>query len=249
MEKKQIETFIKKYYLGGLVEKIRWVSDDTKLLATAMTSDRKLYVSTELEKGSFFKDVEVGIQETSKLRAMLSVLSDSFNVEVDIDGSDATRVRSLNMSDANSEVVYATAATGVLDPIPKMKSIPAFEVEINLTDEFIERLLKAKAALPEAELFTLVMSKKKQKLEMVLGYKENVNSDRIILGVPTEAGKDTLSKAISFNVKHLKEIIAANSDSKAPKKLLVTEAGLASLKFEDDGFKTQYYLMKIDVED
>jgi hypothetical protein len=249
MEKKYIDTFIKKYYLGGSIEKIRWTSDSTKLLGVAMTSDRNLFVSTESEKGSFFNGVEVGIQDTSRLKGMLNVLSENITINADIDQNDATRVRWLNLNDDNTTLVYVTADVGVIDPIPKMKTIPTFDVEIDLTDEFVATYLKAKSALPEADLFTLVMSKKKQKMEMVLGYKENVNSDRIIMTVPTQTGKDTVKKPISFNAKHFKEIIAANNECKAPKKLLVSEAGLASLQFEEDGFKSLYYLIKIDVED
>ena len=76
MEKKHIETFIKKYNLGGAIEGVLWQNDNDNLSVTAMTSDRKLFASVQLEKAaSFFKDVEIGIQDTSKLKKMLGVLS------------------------------------------------------------------------------------------------------------------------------------------------------------------------------
>ena len=91
------------------------------------------------------------------------------------------------------------------------------------------------------------MSKKKKKLELVLGYRGNGLSDRIALGIETVAGKDTIKNPISFTSAHLKEILAANDEGDSI--LKISEAGLASVSFEKDDFKSQYYLMKVEVED
>lgn len=251
MEKKQIETFIKKYNVGGLIEQVRWNNDGKdNLVATAMTSDRKLFASVQLEKGAtFFKDVEIGIQETTKLKKMLNVLSDNISLALDIDENDKTRVRQLQGEDAKNTFDYPTAQPGVLDSVPKMKNIPTFDVEITLTPEFVETYNKAFSALGDDQaLFTLIMSKKKQKMEMVIGFKQKNLSDRVALEVTATAGKDTVKNPISFNAKHLKEVIAANNEVENPV-LLISTAGLASIGFKKDGFDSQYYMIKIDVED
>ena len=249
MEKKNIETFIRKYNLGGLIEGVRWNNVNDDLVATAMTSDRKLFTSVVWEKNAtFFKDVEIGIQDTTKLKKMLAPLSDTINVALDIDEEDATRVRQLIADDGKNTMNYQAAQVGVLDSVPKMKNIPSFDVEINLSPEFVNALNKSFAALGDDQtLFTLIMSKKKQKMEMVLGYKQNL-SDRIALEVSTNTGKDTVKTPISFNAKHLKEVLSANSEVENAV-LYVAEAGLASIGFSVDGFISQYYMIKIDVED
>lgn len=251
MEKKYIETFIKKYNLGGAIEGIHWVNEGDNLTATAMTSDRKLFVQVVLDKGAgWFKDVEIGIQDTSKLKKMLSTLSETISLSLDIDEKDPTRVRQIIGENADGKVTinYTTAALTVLDPIPKMKNIPPFTVDIVLSEEFIDTFNKAFSALgDDATSFTLIMSKKKQKLEMVLGYKQNL-SDRIAMEVAATAGKDIVKVPISFDAKLLKEILSANSEVKNPT-LNVSESGLASIAFDQDSFKSQYYMIKIDVED
>ena len=83
---------------------------------------------------------------------------------------------------------------------------------------------------------------------MVLGYKQKNLSDRIAMEVTATAGKDIVKNPISFSAKHLKEILSANGEVNNPV-LNVSEAGLASIAFNDSGFKSQYYLVKIDVED
>ncbi len=251
MEKKYIETFIKKYSLGGAIEGVHWINDNGNLTTTAMTSDRKLFVQVTLDKGaSWFKDVEIGVQKTSKLKKMTDILSDNIALTLDIDENDPTRVRQIigENADGKATINYITAALSVLDPVPKMKGVPPFTVDIILSEEFIDTFNSAFSALgDEATSFTLVMSKKKQKLEMVLGYKQNL-SDRIALEVATTPGKDVVKAPISFDAKLLKEILSANSEVKNPT-LQVSEDGLASIAFEQDGFKSQYYMVKIDVED
>jgi len=250
MEKKNIETFIKKYHLGGSIEGVLWKNENDDLSVTAMTSDRKLFASIQLEKAAtFFKDVVIGIPDTNKLKRMLVPLSDNIAVSLDIDENDKTRVRQLLIEDGKLDVNYVAAGADVIDPPPTMKSVPPFTVEIVLTPEFINQFNGSFSAAEDKDaLFTLVMSKKRQKLDMVVGYKQKNLSDRIAISLTTNTGKDTVKAPISFNAKHLKEIIAANSEVANPV-LSVSEAGLASISFAADGFKSQYYLVKIDVED
>ncbi len=249
MEKKQIETFIKKYNLGGAIEGVHWQNIGDNLSVTAMTSCRKLFVQVELEKGaSFFKDVDIGIQDTSKLKKMLNPLGDNVAISLDIDDNDATRVRQLYVEDGKIDMIYVTAQKGTLDPIPKMKNIPTFGIEVILTPEFIDAFNKAFSAINDPDaLYTLIMSKKKQKLEMVLGYKQQL-SDRIAISTTCTTGKDTVKNLVSFSSKHLKEILAANSEVENPI-LSVSEDGLSNVTFNKDGFNSLYYQIKINVED
>ena len=249
MEKTKIETFINKYSLGGAIEDVVWANDgNDNLSVTAMTNDRKLFASVQLEKAAFFKGVEVPIQETSKLKRMLGPLSENVALSLDIDPNDATRVREIIGEDGKVTVEFAASHKDAVDPVPKMKSVPQFTVEIVLSPEFIDTFTKSYSAINDKDtLFTLIMSKKKQKLELVLGYKQHL-SDRIAMELTTNQGKDSVKAPISFSAKHLKEILSANSEVENTV-LSVSEAGLASIGFEKDGFKSQYYLVKIDVED
>ena len=249
MEKKSIETFIKKYTLAGSIEGVLWQNVNNNLSVTAMTGDRKLFASVQSENSAtFFTGVEIGIQDTNKLRKMLAPLSDNISLTLDVDEKDATRVRKLTADDGKISIDYVTAAKDVIDPSPTMKSLPPFTVELTLTPKFVDGFSKAFSALSDDKLlFTFIMSKKKNKLEMVLGYKSNL-SDRIAMEVDAVSGKDVVSAPISFNAKHLKEILTANSEVENPI-LSVSEAGLASIKFDSGDFKSQYYLVKIDVED
>lgn len=250
MEKSKIETFIKKYNLGGAIDSAIWTNSGDDLNVTTMTSDKKLFASVQLKDGAkgFINGVQVGVMTTDKLKKMLAPLSADISLSLDVDENDATRVRQVICDDGKFNFNYVAQETSTMDAIPKMKNIPNFDVEITLTPEFVEAYFKAFAAVStDQALFTLVMNKKKKKLELVLGYKQ-ILSDRIAMEVTAAAGKDAVKNPISFNAKLLKEILSANSDVDNPV-LNVSEAGLASIAFEKEGVKSQYYLVKIDVED
>lgn len=250
MEKKKIETFIKKYSLGGTIDSVIWTNDKEDLTVTAITSDKRLFASVQLEKGAvnFIDGVEVGVLNTERLKKMLIPLADNIALSLDIDDADKTRVRQIQAEDVNININYVTSETSAIDGVPSMKNVPPFEVEIILDEVFINAFNKSFAALgDDGALFTLIMNKKKKKLDLVLGYRQNL-SDRIAIGVNTVTGKDAIKNPLSFTAKSLKEIISANSEVKDAV-LKISDAGLASVSYQQDGFKSQYYLIKVEVED
>jgi hypothetical protein len=246
MDKKTIETFINKYNLGGLLEKVRWVVKDKTLRVTAMTSDKKFLTSITQKKFDG-DDTEFGIIESSILKKMIGAALENVSLTFVSDPNDAARVLQVVVDDSKTEVSAQCGALDCFDPEPKIKQVPNYDVEITCTEDFIARFLKAKASI-EGDLFTLTMNKKKQKLEMVLGFKERNLTNRISLELPAVAGKDTIKNAISFSAKNLKEVLVANSECKDPV-LKVSEDGLAFIEFDTPEFQSQYYMIKTDVED
>jgi len=253
MEKKNIETFIKKYNLGGTIDSVIWSNVGDDLSVTAMTSDKKLFASVQLEKAAkgFIDGVEVGILTTERWKKMLAVLSDNISLSLDVDENDPKRVRQIFAEDGKISMKYVASEPSAIDGVPSMKNIPPFDVEILLTPEFVESFNDSFSALGDDEtLFTIVMSKRKKKLDVVFGYKEKGSSDSIALEdkVTTTPGKDTIKNPISFTAKNLKEILSANSEVEDGI-LKVSEAGLASIYFKKDGWTSQYYMVKVEVED
>jgi hypothetical protein len=247
MNKTLLETFVRKYYLGGTFDQVRWLCENKTLKSTTMSSDRKLLHSVEFKDFDGFSDAEIGILDTTKLKQMLSAFSDQVNISLVNDENDASRIISMTLSDDKVEYEYVAADLDVIAKAPQLKSTPTWDIELNLTDGFIENFLKAKSILSECDIFTLIMSKKKNRLEMVLGYSETINTNRASIVVDATVGKDVVSKPISFSSKALKEIITANGDVKNAV-LKVSEQGLAYVEYKNDPFYAQYYLVKVDTE-
>ena len=249
MEKQLFETFIKKYNLSGLVEDVRLNSNGTDLSCVAMTSDKKMFVNVELLNNTFFKDKEVGILGSTKIKKMLACFSENINISCYVDEQDDSYVKKLIFEDSTTLSEFICANPAGMSNVPKLKTIPEFNAEIVLTTEFRNSFQKACSALGDnAKNFTLLMSKKNQRLELVLGYKENNMSDRIAIACPTTEGKGVLQEQLTFNTKHLKEIISANSDID---NIIfgVSDKGLGSVSFKTNNYKCDYYLVKVDIEE
>jgi len=69
-----------------------------------------------------------------------------------------------------------------------------------------------------------------------------MNSNRISLNVDCTCDGDV--EPISFSAKYLKEILNANRAAKSSS-MKVSSQGLASVSFEHDGFKSNYFLVEI----
>jgi|ERR1035437_2126680 hypothetical protein len=248
MTKTKLETFIKKYSLGGLHDEVRWTSKDGTLSMNEMTSDKKLMTSVEMNKFDAFKDSEFVIKDTNKFKGMLAPLSDNISIELVAGDDNADRIIQIHVEGEKVKFDYQAGDSEHLPTKPKVNNIPSYDVEIKLSDEFVSAFLKSKSALADVNLFTLIMSKKKNKLEMVLGYSSNTNTDRMILDVETVEGKDKLKAPINFSASVLKEILAANSEVKNAI-LKVSEQGLAYVEFVNDDFKAKYYMIKVPVEE
>ena len=89
--------------------------------------------------------------------------------------------------------------------------------------------------------FTFTFSCKSNKGEVILGYSK-INSNRISINVECECDGDV--EPISFSAKYLKEILNANKGAKSSS-LKISPNGLAHVSFENDGFKSNYYLVEI----
>lgn len=248
MTKTKLETFIKKYSLGGLLDEVRWTVKDGTLKVSEMTSDKKLLTMVEMSNFDSFGDAEFVIPATSAFKSKLSPLGEEIKIDLNAGEDDAKRIISLDLKDSDVELTYHTGMEDHLPPRPKLINIPNYEVEIVLTEKFIEKFLKAKSGFSDVNLLTLIMSKKKKKLEMVLGYSSNINTDRVALTLECVPGKDTISAPASFSASVLKEILSANSEVKEPV-FKVSEQGLAHVEFVSDGFVSKYYMIKIPVED
>lgn len=248
MTKTKLETFIKKYSLGNTLDAVRWTVKDGILKVGEMTSDKKLLASVEMNNFDAFKDAEFVVRDTPRLKALLAGLEENITIDLTCGDDNKDRIILATVSDNDNRFEYNTGADADdLPPKPKIMNIPSYDVEIVLNEKFVNSFSKGKSALSEVNLFTLVMNKKK-KLEMVIGYSSNINTDRYILGLNTIEGKDTIKEPISFSANVLKEILAANSEVKDPV-LKVSEQGLAYIEFVNDDFKAKYYMIKIPVED
>jgi len=241
MKKQTINTFIDKYSLNGTIESVKWVVDSAnKQIKTASISDDKNVLSFVVIKDSAgLNDAEIGINDTAKLKKLLSVLNDEVNISFN---TREDKIVSLSLTGESTDVQYVTADLSVIPKVPELKKLPPFNLEIPLTKEFVTTFVKAKNALSDVDTLTFTKDKK-DKLKLVIGF-SSVNSNRISIDFKPTEGKDTLGKTIHFSAKYLKEILTSNNDCENAV-LKISDAGIAHVEFNNDVFNSSYYLVEI----
>ena len=230
MEKVKFDGFINRYNLGGEVESVMVKSEGTNL-SVRMISDDKTLLGDVSVTGTDFPDGEFGIYTTSQLRGLLSVLDNTIEVE-EVTGA-------LKFSDKGTKMQYMLAAPSVIPAVPDLKALPPFNVNITLDNEFVNKFIKSKGALADADTFTFTCKDNKGKI--ILGY-SSINSNRISITVDCKCDGDV--EPIAFSAKYLKAILLANKGSNSSS-LKISSQGLSHLNFVDGDYTSNYYLVEI----
>ena len=230
MEKVKFDGFINRYNLGGEVESVMVKSEGTNL-SVRMISDDKTLLGDVSVSNADFPNGEFGIYTTSQLKGLLSVLDNAIEVE-EVTGA-------LKFSDKGTKMQYMLAAPSVIPAVPDLKALPPFNVDITLDDEFVNKFIKSKGALADADTFTFTC--KNNKGEIILGY-SSINSNRISISVNCKCDGDV--EPIAFSAKYLKAILLANKGSNSSS-LKISSQGLSHLNFVDGDYTSNYYLVEI----
>jgi hypothetical protein len=236
IEKKVLESFIRKYSLNQNIEKAKITCKNKTLKTSTISDEKNCLCIISLDKFGDLEDCEFGVYNTSKLKQLLSVLSDKIDVSLNkVDD----KITSLTLADNKIQVQYCTADLSAVKDAPALKQLPDFNCGIVVNEDFVSKFIKAKNALSDVDTFTLIM--KKDKLNLVIGY-SSINSDRITLDINTVKGKDTVEKPLSFSAKYFKEILSANSES-SETVFNVSDKGLGTISFRKDNFESNYYIV------
>ena len=235
MEKQNLNRFVSKYNLAGLVESVKWESKDGSL-STSFISDDKSVLGNVTMKEFDGTNSTFGVYDTTKLTKMLSVLGESVDFSInDIDG----KAVSLKFKDNSTSVNYMLADLSVIPNVPDLKQLPPFNVEIKLDANFISKFIRAKGALADENNFTFAC--KDGKGQIVLGH-SNINTNRISIDVDCTCDGDV--QPISFSATYLKEILVANKEA-TDATLKISSQGLSHIRFEIDNYESNYYLVEI----
>ena len=240
MKKEVIETFIKRYNLNGLISKVKWkYSAADKTLHTRAAKDNRCFVADVMLNGfdDFgTDDLVLCIGDTEKVKAMMTPFGEDVNVSVNRNGDS---IKGFTISDPDCESYCTAADPSAIDPVAKnLQDIPEYHVIVPLTEEFVEKFLKAKSALKDVESFSVGMNKKGL-FEVVIGY-ATANSNRIRITPKTDPDKNKLDTALSFSLENIAEALKVNSDI-TDATMAINNMGIIRLVFKNDRYNCTYY--------
>lgn len=241
MKKQVLETFIKRYSLGGEINKVKWkYTADAKTLHARATADGRCFIADViLNNFEDFgdEDVDICIGDTEKVKAMISpFISDELRFTINKTDS---RVLGFTLSDDDCESYCTAADPSSIDPVAKnLQAIPDYDAIIPLNVEFVDKFLKAKGALKDVSNFSVGMNKQKV-FEIVIGY-ITANSNRIRFTPACDETYNKVTQALSFPIKNVAEVFKANRDI-PDGKLSINSAGIIQICYSSNDYTCTYY--------
>ncbi len=237
MNKQKLVRFISKYYLNGIVNSVvlNSKSNSQELSARFVSGDKSLLGELTMDKWDF-EDSDIGIYNTEQLIKLLSVVDEDINLSLTKSGDKSI---ALKVSDSTSSVNYMLTDTSIINEPPTLKSIPEFELNIDVTPQFINKFIAGKGALGETDNFTIITNG--DNVKVVIGY-SSVNTNRVTIPVTTTKASDIDN--VSFNANIFKEVLSANKECESAT-LEVSSEGLSRITFKVDDYTSTYYLVAV----
>jgi hypothetical protein len=238
MKKPYLEDVIEKYYLGGLVERVKIQITD-KTLTTKFISTQKNLVGVLEAPGITLPDCEFGIYDTSQLLKLIGITDHFLTLDVEVNKG---IVNKLLIADNEYNLEYALADTMLTPSVPSIDE-PTYQMVADVTTEFITKFLKAKKALG-TDVFIIEQgydTDDKPAMKFTLGgVDKHTNKVNFTLQTSLSAIPGV---QIKFPIAEFGEILAANKEI-ATGILSVSEDGLLKIEFtNEEGVKATYLLV------
>lgn len=235
MDKSKFLGFLNRYSLGGNTDSAKLVISDKTLNTKFISTDQNVIGDVTLNSFDL-PDAELGVYQTAQLQKLLSAVDEQMDVNLNVvDG----KTYSVNFKDKSNSVTYMLADLAVIRQVPNLKSLPDFEVKIELNKDFTNSFKKAVGAV-DSENFGVECNLGETKV--IVNY-SSVNTNRVVFNATTIEAVDM--SVTCFSAKLLKEIINANSDATGT--LEVSSKGLAKVSFTSPEYSSTYYLVKLTV--
>jgi hypothetical protein len=233
ISKKVISDIVSKYSLGNVIEKVKWVVEDEKLLINFINDSKVLLGYVEYRDDIGLKNGDYGIFNTSQLIKCLNILDGDILME-------ASNSK-LNIADTNYEIKFGLSKPEVLPKVPEIKGEDNFSVSFSVNDEFITRFVKSKDALSDLEIFTVETREGFTGEELVFTIGTTITNS---IEFSVEADIKESFNSIPFDSNLFKEILKANKNYHSGE-IRINKNGLIDAHFHCGGpLYTGYYLVR-----
>ena len=237
INKSTLTSVISKYYLNGLNNQVKWRIKDNQLIIYAGESGRVC----KIEHNNFsLEDAELGVFDTHKLSKLISITNGDLMVSLEKIKAVYTK---MHFADANFDLTYSLADILILGKNTYYEDPESFEMELNLTREDIDHLIKAKSTLADVNnmLITSTTDMDGTNIcEFIFG--DNTGfSNKITYQIQGKISKSDIE--IPFDSDIFKDILNANKDMDSGT-LKLSEQGMLKLNFYSEEVKSEYFVAR-----
>tara|TARA_R110000751_G_scaffold251345_2_gene350802 strand:+ start:1942 stop:2649 length:708 start_codon:yes stop_codon:yes gene_type:complete len=233
MEKSKLQSFINRYYLAGNCEAVTVKANGESINCELIDADQTV-VGKIKWKTTPFMSGELGINHTGALTRMLSAVGEDIDIEV---LETAGKNYAMKILEGNTTMTFMLADTTVIPAVPAINAEPDYIVTIDIDNEFIDKFIKAKNALPDAKNFAVQVIN--NKIKFIINY-TTINADNVTFDLD---GGTTPMEPICFSADKLKEVLTANKGDSG--KMYISSDGLARIDFSGIDFDSNYWLVQL----
>lgn len=233
MEKSKLISFINRYYLAGNCEAVKLIENAEGIGCELIDMDQTVVGKIQWKTTPFMKG-ELGINHTGALVKMLGAVNENIDIAVQ---DAAGKNYAMKITEGNTKLTFMLADTTVIPSVPSINQEPDYQVTIPINEEFINKFIKAKNALPDAKNFAVQVQN--GKIKFIINY-STVNSDNISFEM--DGGTENI-EPVCFSADKLKEVLVANKGDAGH--LHISPEGLARIDFTGNDFDSKYWLVML----
>ena len=237
INKAVVQSVINKYYLG-LNESVKWVVNDNMLNIDFMTPTKDVIGSVTCNDFEL-ENSQLAIYDTKKLSNLISICNGDLLLELEKTNKVFTK---LNISDMNFNLTYALSDPLLISKVGTVNT-PEWVVELDLTSEDIDNLIRAKSALAQIDNMLVTTTQDldgEDVCEFVFG-DESGHNNKITYQIQGDIKQSDLK--IPFNSDMFKTILQANKDMDGGT-LYLSSMGLMRLEFNSDDIASEYFMVR-----
>ena len=237
INKLTLQSIINKYYLG-LNESVKWSIANNTLEINFMTPTKDVIGSVICENFNI-EDASLAIYDTKKLQSLISICNGDLLLELEKTNKVFTK---LKISDMNFNLNYALSDPLLIDKVGTV-NVPDWVVELTLTPEDIDNLIKAKSALAQIDNMLVTTTQDldgQDVVEFVFG-DESGHNNKITYQIAGDIKEQGMK--LPFNSDMLKTILQANKDMEGGS-LYLSTMGLMKLEFDKDLIASEYFMVR-----
>jgi hypothetical protein len=238
INKNQLQSFISRYYLNGLVESVIWNIDNNNISCNFHSPNKEM-IGNILLSNIKLKNTQLGINNTSQLIKLISILEEEFKIDILTEKNIANK---LIINDNIYKLSFSLADTILIPKSGTVNNEITYQGDIILDSQNINNIIKAKNAVGENNDLTLITEQDIGGMSFLLfifgGNNEYTN--KIQLKFPIVNNKFFEYKKI-YDSNILLEILKNNKSSTANIKINVD--GIIKINFLEENIKSQYYIV------
>jgi len=237
INKLPLQSIINKYYLG-LNESVKWVIENNSISIDFMTPTKDVIGNVSCTDFQL-EDSKLAIYDTKKLSSLVNICNGDLLLELEKNNAICTK---LKISDLNFNLNYALSDPLLINKVGEV-TFPEWVVELDLTSEDIDNIVRAKSALSQVDnmlITTTTNLDNENVVEFVFG-DESGHNNKITYQVQGDI-KETNIK-LPFNSDTFKTILQANKDMEGGK-MYLSSMGLIQLEFSLDSITSKYFVVR-----